>query len=978
MRKHLQRHWSAAAVLLLLLAGLAPGLALGTNSRVSPPASPMASPAPIAHTLDLAAMTLTPLDLDELGLPGFGQQTSAFLSLEEQVEDPATAASLGVDADAVRSGLTTAGFQRRYGRQLGLPSRPGGKPSQIRTFVAPYVIAYASREGAAAGFALLETEAADTGMQDVPGTRVIGDRSEVTRVRRTSEHGEPYRALDLTFQVDNFVAGVTLGEFDRREPDLATVEALAESLLENVRLGQADGGPGLSNLALRLAGPDIDTRADEYGRLGGQTFPNYSETPEEFADRAGRYGDAIAAYGVGQSFDGGSPARTDDTRYGVSLFQFASEHDAAAWLEGGVERAEQLPYVTAAIPVANAATIGETSQTLAITTARSGAGAARGYLVEAQVGMQTAQVQVIGIVDVPLAAVEELARLQVACLQAGSCLDRVPPSSLLESEATLEASPGPVGTAGTPQSCSLPTASTGTPVADAQPLPSANEPGTPRPIDSGMRPNIILILTDDQDARSVACLPNVQSLLAAEGVTFANAFATTPLCCPSRASILRGQYAHNHRVLNNAGDNGGFETFYRLGNESSTVATWLQDAGYRTALVGKYLNRYPKGAAESHVPPGWDEWSAFASSDEDEGGSYYSGYALNENGTTVFYGQQPADYSTDVLSAKATDFIDRSVTSGDPFFLYLAPYAPHGPSTPASRHTRAFPGVQVPRIPSFDEADVSDKPAWVQALPPLSGDQIALLDDRYQRRLRSLLAVDEMVASLVETLAATGTLDNTYIVFTSDNGYHLGEHGLPIGKQSPYDESLRVPLIVRGPGVHAGAVVDAIALNIDLAPTVAELAGVSPPDFVDGRSLAPLLHGDSPNPWRHGFLVEHYERTVPDEWGTAVPLPVEDTSVDETELEEADGDEVTGITTVDSPPYLGLRTERYLYVEYAGGERELYDIQTDPYQLQNLVTTADPALLADLATALNHLRLCTAADCRAAEDVLSGITEATG
>jgi N-acetylglucosamine-6-sulfatase len=404
------------------------------------------------------------------------------------------------------------------------------------------------------------------------------------------------------------------------------------------------------------------------------------------------------------------------------------------------------------------------------------------------------------------------------------------------------------------------------------------------------------------------------------------------------------------------------------------VATWLQDAGYRTALVGKYLNRYPKEASKSYVPPGWDEWSAFASSDEDEGGSYYSDYALNENGATVSYGQQPSDYSTDVLAAKATDFVDRTAAAGDPFFLYIAPYAPHGPSTPASRHTDAFRNVQAPRMPSFDEADVSDKPAWVRAHPALNDEQIALIDDRYQRRLRSLLAVDEMVASLVGTLGAAGVLDNTYIVFTSDNGYHLGEHRIPLGKQSPYDESTRVPLIVRGPGVAAGAVVDSIALNIDLAPTVAELSRASPANFVEGRSLVPLLDGDPPAEWRHGFLIEHYDRTVPLDWGPFGLVTMDeglDNADNQDELEE--GDEMVGIAPIDSPPYLALRTERYLYVEYANGERELYDLQTDPYQLQNLAASADPALLADLAAQLDHLRVCAGADCRTAEDMLLSV-----
>ncbi|MBW3633162.1 MAG: sulfatase [Chloroflexi bacterium] len=964
---------ACVAVLVLLLASFAQSMTLGASSRISPLASPMASPVPVARALDLAAMALTPSDLDDLGLTGFGQQTSAFLTLEEQVEQLATAASLGMDADAIGSGLAAAGFQRRYQRQLGLPSRPGAPPSRLHTFVAPYVIEYASSEGAAAGFALLETEAPDARMKDVPETRVIGDRSEVTRFRQSSENGEPYRALDLTFQVDNLVAGVTVGEFHGREPDLATVEALAERLLERVRLGQASADPGLSNLALRLGGPDIETRSDEYGRISGQTFPNYSETPDEFADRTQRYGDAVAVYGVGQSIPVGGPARTDDTRYFVSLYEFGSERDAVGWLQDGVARAELSPNVIAATPVAGAAVIGDASATLAIATERGGAGTARGYLVEVRVGARTAQVQLLGVPDVPLAPVEELARSQVACLQAGACPGYAsPPASLPQPAATPEATPGPGGPSGTPKSCSLDIAAAGTPLAGTpQPPLPANETGN----EPTTAPNIIVIVTDDLDARSVACLPNVQALLAAEGVTFTNAFATTPLCCPSRASILRGQYAHNHGVLSNSGDNGGFPTFYRLGDEESTVATWLQDTGYRTALVGKYLNRYPKGAPASHVPPGWDEWSAFASSDEDEGGSYYSGYALNVDGDTVFYGQQPAEYSTDVLTAEATDFVDRAATSGDPFFLYIAPFAPHGPSTPASRHTGAFADVQAPRPPSFDEDDVSDKPTWVQALPPLRADQIALLDDRYQRRLRSLLAVDEMVASLIETLTAAGTLDNTYILFTSDNGYHLGEHGIPVGKQSPYDESLRVPLIVRGPGVPTGVVEEAIALNIDLAPTFAELAGASPAPFVDGRSLVPLLHGETPAGWRQGFLVEHYGRTLPDQWGTSGPVPMEEASRDgdEDDLEEADGDEVIGVTPIDSPPYLGLRTEQYLYVEYANGERELYDMPADPYQLQNLAATADPALLADLAARLDQLRVCAGADCRSAEDTLPGV-----
>jgi N-acetylglucosamine-6-sulfatase len=225
---------------------------------------------------------------------------------------------------------------------------------------------------------------------------------------------------------------------------------------------------------------------------------------------------------------------------------------------------------------------------------------------------------------------------------------------------------------------------------------------------------------------------------------------------------------------------------------------------------------------------------------------------------------------------------------------------------------------------------------------------------------------------------AAGALDNTYIVFMSDNGYHLGEHGIPIGKQSPYDESLRVPLIVRGPGVAAGAVVDSMALNLDLAPTFAELAGAAPADFVDGRSLVPLLDGAPPAEWRHGFLAEHYDRTLPGQWGAPGPVLVEATPDDQEALELEEGDTIAGVSPADSPPYLALRTERYLYVEYANGELELYGMQTDPYQLENLAATADPALLADLAARLDQLRLCAGAECRAEEDALLGVAEEAG
>jgi N-acetylglucosamine-6-sulfatase len=289
-----------------------------------------------------------------------------------------------------------------------------------------------------------------------------------------------------------------------------------------------------------------------------------------------------------------------------------------------------------------------------------------------------------------------------------------------------------------------------------------------------------------------------------------------------------------------------------------------------------------------------------------------------------------------VLAGKATDFIRRAAADGLPFFMYLAPYAPHQPATPAPRHAEAFAGVTAPRPPSFNEADVSDKPAWVQSRPLLTATQIAQLDLLYRKRLQSLLAVEDLLEQLIQTLLATHQLRHTYILFTSDNGFHLGQHRLPAGKNTAYEEDLRVPLLVRGPGVPAGRVLEHLAVNIDLAPTFAELAGAVAPEFLDGRSLVPLL-GPHPPPlasWRQAFLLESGFRT-----GARV--------------------------------FQGLRTTTHTYVEYVNtGERELYDMVDDPDQLHSLHDTAEPALLAQLAARLAQLRTCAGAACRTAEDTL--------
>jgi arylsulfatase A-like enzyme len=449
------------------------------------------------------------------------------------------------------------------------------------------------------------------------------------------------------------------------------------------------------------------------------------------------------------------------------------------------------------------------------------------------------------------------------------------------------------------------------------------------------RPNVVVILVDDLDAASVKQMPAVNRLLADQGATFTRFFATTPLCCPSRASILRGQYAHNHGVLRNTGDDAGFAAFVDSGHESVTLATLLDGAGYETALIGKYLNGYAYRDDLTYVPPGWDFWASGVN--HAAYGSF--GYELNLNGELVSYGHDDADYMTDVLRGHAQDFLAESASGRDPFFLFLAPYAPHSPSTPAPRHRGEFAGATAPRTPAFNERDVKDKPAWVRSVGRMSESRIERIDSDYRRRLESLLAVDEMVESLVRQLEQSGALDSTYIAFLSDNGYFLGEHRQPHGKDAPYDAASRVPLIVRGPGVPPGSTVDALALNIDLLPTVLSLTGSAAPTFVDGRSLVPVLTGDDAGE-RQAALLEGFGK----------------------ETENLEGNESS------TPPFRALRGKDVLYVEYETGERELYNLRKDPYQLSNLARGTEKPVLRTFSRQLTELSSCAGLSCEDPEN----------
>lgn len=498
---------------------------------------------------------------------------------------------------------------------------------------------------------------------------------------------------------------------------------------------------------------------------------------------------------------------------------------------------------------------------------------------------------------------------------------------------------------------------------------------TTRPSDyATKRPNIIFILTDDLDAASIPYMPKLKSLLTDQGTTFSNFFITMPLCCPSRATILRGQYGHNTQILGNQPPTGGFQKFNSLGEEKSTIAVWLQDAGYRTMLAGKYLNGFPDRSNLMYIPPGWTEWYSAV-----KGNAYGEyNYTLNENGKPVAYGSKPEDYGTDVYARKTVEFIQRSVKEGKPFFAYVAPYAPHGPATAAPRHEKMFADAQAPRTPNFNEEDVSDKPAHIRNRPPLTAREIARLDEEHRKRLRSLQAVDDMIESLVNTLGSVGQLDNTYIFFTSDNGFHLGNHRQVTGKIAPYEEELRVTLIVRGPGVPVGKTLEHLTGNIDLAPTWAELAGIKPPDFVDGRSLVPLLSpppstGEAGRGWRQCLLIENglYDSQTQ----TRAARRATNTPPELLEPPDQDDQDHSATSTAQQarrlaiPAYRGLRTANYLYVEYSTGERELYDLQNDPYQLQNLATKVDTVLLAQLSARLTELNGCAATTCRVAENV---------
>jgi arylsulfatase A-like enzyme len=396
----------------------------------------------------------------------------------------------------------------------------------------------------------------------------------------------------------------------------------------------------------------------------------------------------------------------------------------------------------------------------------------------------------------------------------------------------------------------------------------------------------VLVVTDDQRHDTLQFMPEVRDLLVRQGTVFRNAMVPTALCCPSRASMLTGLYAHHTSVYGN-GDvggslYGGWTQFHRRGMEFRTLATALHARGYRTGLFGKYINNFGNATPDGFTPPGWDEFQTFIYAR----GAFF-GYTLSDGS---YHGSSPEDYSTDVLAKRAEAFV-RSTPTEEPVFVYLAPYAPHKPYTPAPRHVGAFPD-----LPPIEAESLTwpDRPAWQERRSPPPDE---LPQPVREGQAESLLAVDDAVASMMRTLRETGRDRDTLFVFTSDNGYLWGEHGLT-GKDLPYDGATRVPLVLRWDGhVPAGATDDRLALNLDLATTLADAA--SAPMTTDGLDLL----GDRR---RGGFVLEAMN-------GYA-----------------------------GRPAYCGWRTENRMFVQWADGSAELYDYRSDPFEQHNLA--GDPAV----------------------------------
>ncbi len=487
----------------------------------------------------------------------------------------------------------------------------------------------------------------------------------------------------------------------------------------------------------------------------------------------------------------------------------------------------------------------------------------------------------------------------------------------------------------------------------------------------------------------VQAMPYTLSLIANRGVTFNRYYVPYPLCCPSRVSLLTGRYAHNHNVRGNVPPNGGFTGFKARGAYTHNLATWLQGAGYRTIHIGKFLNGYGDEPFDEgkDVPPGWNAWHSVLRADTNH---YFYGYTLNNNGAlegpygdpgsweTREYGERddfgcpaaplngkPCFYETDRFNTIAWEELTQT-SPEQPFYLQMDYTAPHGDfrrpagPEPATRHYNTFAGAAYPhsRSQGFNEGNVNDKPRFIREAPYLSPTEIHTYRVYYQKALESLRSVDEGVKTIVDTLGGLQRLRNTYIVFTSDNGFFYGEHRLTGGKFIAYEPATHLPLLIRGPGIKAGTSTGELAANIDIAPTILELAEVEPDKSVDGRSLVPFMR-DPALRSRRPILFESFVETNDVE---ANGEPTAQRAVKELKRHR-DG----ASASIVAPPkdYEGIRLGPYKYIEWPDGEKELYDITKDPYELNNVVRVPNLSpIRAFLHAQLVRLETCVGRTCQ--------------
>jgi N-acetylglucosamine-6-sulfatase len=487
--------------------------------------------------------------------------------------------------------------------------------------------------------------------------------------------------------------------------------------------------------------------------------------------------------------------------------------------------------------------------------------------------------------------------------------------------------------------------------------------------------NVVFILTDDMPTSEISAMPNVQSLIAAHGTTFNEAYISFPLCCPSRATMMSGLYMHNHGVRGNFPPNGSWLRFRPL--EANDVAVQMHNQGYYNVHIGKYMNFYATQNNELPVPPGWDEWYGKVSEDA----LYYDYNLIEKTGPTAtphltFYGDQPIDYQTDVFANRAINFVrDINTAKQTPFWLNLWFNSPHGPFDPAPRDLFKYAGAPLPKLPAFNEKDISDKPKWLrrQAKHRLNRKQIRVIDTERRRQEEQLISVDQAVGQLIGNLQNRGLLDDTYIIFASDNGFFRGEHRIASGKYLPYDPSARVPLIIRGPGIPAGQTSDELVWNGDIPQTLLQIASGSQNPALDGRSLLPyaqdpalrstrpiLLEGDT---GPGGTGAESAQTSAARAQVARVHL-ADRRGVNNLD-QETDAIKSAAANSDTAPAYRSIRTDRYEYTIYANGQSELYDMKRDPFQLHSVVL--DPRyryVRKWLFNALIPLSSCAGPSCR--------------